>query len=184
MTASDHSQAYRPVAIALHWLVAALILSTIPVGIVMLDESLSRPVQDMLFVYHKNVGIVIFVLVVARIVYRIFHRPPPLPASVPALQRHIAHFTHLALYGLVLVMTVSGFVYVRAGGFPIEGLDALGVPPMIPLNEELSKAAQRVHVTVRIPLVVLILAHVGAAAYHGLVKRDGVFTRMAPAFRR
>lgn len=184
MAATDHTRAYRPVAIALHWIVALLVISTIPVGIMMLQEDLPRSTQDALFIYHKNLGVIIFLLVVARIAYRIFNPPPPLPASVPSLQRTIATATHIALYALLLVMTISGYIYVTAGDYPLELFDAIGVPHLVAPNEDLADRAQAIHVTARFPLVLLIIVHIGAALYHAVFRRDGVFTRMAPMLRR
>ena len=146
----------------------------------MLEEGLARPVQDRLFIFHKNIGVVIFVLVVARIVYRAFNPPPPLPDTVPLVQQRIATATHIALYALLLVMTMSGYVYVVAGGFPLEGLDAIGFPRLVPENKPLADAAQATHLVTRFLLITLIALHVGAALYHWVIRKDGVFQRMVP----
>lgn len=172
--------AYKPPARAMHWLAALLILSTIPIGNLMVQEGWPRSTQDTMFIFHKNVGVVILLLVLARLVYRFMNPPPPLPDSLPPMQKLAAEATHWALYGLLLVMAVSGYVRVKAGGFPLEGLDALGLPSLVPRSDALAETAKAIHNTARIPLVLLILAHIGAAAFHGIVKRDGVFSRMWP----
>lgn len=172
--------AYKPAARAMHWLAALLILSTIPVGAMMVEPGWPRATQNTMFIFHKNIGVVILLLVVARLVFRLLNPPPPLPESVPPMQRLAAEGTHWALYGLLVVMAVSGYVRVKAGGFPLEGLDALGLPSLVPRSDALAETAKWVHATARIPLVLLILAHIGAAAFHGIVKRDGVFSRMWP----
>ncbi|MGZ9811648.1 cytochrome b [Pseudoroseicyclus sp. H15] len=174
---------YRGPAQALHWLTALLILSTIPAGIIMVEEGISRSTQDALYLWHKNAGVVIFLLVVARLIYRAMHPAPPLPASLPRLQELVAIATHWLLYALVLVMTISGYIRVKAGGFPIEMLDALGVPSLVPRSDDLAETAQAVHLTVRYALVLLILMHIGAALYHLIVRKDGVFQRMWPGRR-
>jgi len=172
--------AYRAPARLMHWLTVLLVFSTIPAGVIMVQEGLSRPLQNGLFIWHKNIGVVILVLVLARLVYRAAHPPPPLPDSVPPAQATIAGLTHWGMYGLLLVMAISGYVRVRAGGFPIEYLDALGVPPLVPRSDTLEETAKTIHFWARFPLVALILMHVGAAVFHGVVKRDGVFSRMWP----
>jgi cytochrome b561 len=73
---------------------------------------------------------------------------------------------------------------VRAGGFPIEALDAIGVPPLVPRSEALASAAQTVHFLGAWAISALIALHVAAALYHGLVVRDGVFGRMWPPVGR
>lgn len=171
---------YGTLARLLHWVVALLVLATIPVGLTMIQEGLARPVQDRLFIFHKNVGVILLLLIALRIVWRLLNPPPPLPASVPPLQRTAATVVHLGLYALLVVMAVSGYVRVTAGGFPIELLDALGVPPLIAENEPLAERAKAVHATAKFGLIVLIQVHILAAAYHGIVRRDGVFSRMWP----
>jgi cytochrome b561 len=173
-------EAYRAPARLMHWLTVLFVVSTIPAGVIMVQEGLSRPLQNSLFIWHKNIGVVILVLVVARLLYRAAHPPPPLPDSLSPAQVRIAGLTHWGMYGLLLVMAVSGYVRVRAGGFPIEALDALGVPPLVPRSDALANTAKAIHFWARFPLVLLILMHVGAAAFHGIVKRDGVFSRMWP----
>src|SRR5690349_5619360 len=100
--------AHRAPARALHWLTALLVLLTIPVGQVMVIEGLPRSVQDPLFLFHKNVGPVILLLVIARLLYRWRHPAPPLPPHVPPAQALVAHATHWLLYLLLVVRAVSG----------------------------------------------------------------------------
>ncbi len=171
---------YRPAARALHWLSALLVLSTIPAGVIMLQAGLSRPLQDALFMFHKNIGVVILLLVLARLAYRLANPPPQLPAAVPNLQARVAGAVHLLLYALLIVMAVSGYVRVVAGGFPLEVWDALGVPRLVAKSEPLAAQAKAIHANARYALFLLIALHVGAAAYHGLVLKDGVVRRMLP----
>lgn len=180
---SDSVRGYSSTARILHWVVAILVLSTVPAAFVMVQEGISRSLQDSLFIYHKNVGVLIFFLVVARLIFRVTHPAPALPGHVPEGQRRIAFATHWLLYALLLVMSVSGYVRVEAGNFPIEMLDALGIPPLVPVNETLEETAQSIHLATRYVLIPLVLLHVGAALYHLLVRRDGVFGRMWPPVR-
>jgi cytochrome b561 len=180
---SDHTappMVYRPAARAMHWLSALLVLTTIPAGVIMLQEGLSRPMQNSLFMYHKNIGVFILLLVLARLAYRVANPPPPLPASVSAGQARIAGLVHGLLYLFLIIMAVSGYVRVVAGGFPLEVWDAMGVPRLLEKSETLAAQAKAIHATARYALVVLILMHVGAALYHGLVRKDGVLARMWP----
>lgn len=163
----------------LHWLTAVLVLTTIPAGLVMVQEGLPRPLQDSLFLYHKNIGPVILVLVVLRLAVRAARRPPPLPASLPRLQALVAETVHWLLYLALVLMVVSGIVRVQAGGFPMEYWDPL-IGGLIAKDEALAASASAFHDLCKSVLIVLLAAHVGAAALHGIVKRDGVFSRMWP----
>jgi cytochrome b561 len=176
--------AYRPLARALHWMTALLVLTTIPAGIVMLQEGLDRPLQNLLFMFHKNIGVVILLLVLIRLAYRAANPPPPLPISVPDWQRRIAGLTHVLLYAALIVMAVSGYVRVVAGGFPLEWWDALGVPRLAPRSDAVAGVAKTIHWAAHSAVIGLVVLHVGAALFHGIVKRDGVLARMWPALGR
>lgn len=175
---------YTATARMLHWIVALMVLATIPIGTVMLQEGLARSTQDTLFILHKNGGVLILLLVLARIAWRIGNPPPPLPADVPPWQRAISQIVHLGLYAMLLFMAVTGYVRVAAGGFPIEMLDAIGMPRLAPRSDELAESAQTLHRYGRLVLIALIALHVGAALYHALVLRDGILRRIWPPFGR
>lgn len=179
---ADPDTGYRRPARLLHWTMAALVLATIPAGFVMVQDGLDRTLQNTLFIFHKNVGVLLLLLVLIRIAYRRRHPPAALPADVPGWQRRIAGLSHAALYTLLLVMPVAGYVRVKAGGFPIEALDALGVPALVVRSDAVAGVAKSIHYFGGIAIAGLIALHVGAAAYHGVVRRDGVFTRMWPPF--
>ena len=173
---------YTGTARALHWLMAVLILLTVPAGLVMVQPGLDRGLQNALFIYHKNVGVLLLLLVVLRVLWRWRNPPPPKPASLPGWQARIAELTHGALYLLLFVVPIAGYVRVRAGGFPIETLDALGVPALVPRSDALAEIAKTVHYGAGLLIAAVIAMHVGAALFHGIVKRDGVFSRMWPPF--
>lgn len=177
------SQRYAGTTRFLHWLVAVAVIATFPIGTIMLIEGLARPTQDMLFILHKNGGVVIFLLVLLRLAWRLRHPAPPFPETMPRWQAGVAVAAHWSLYALLLVMTVSGYIRVRAGGFPVEMLDALGVPAMVPRSESLVETAKGIHATARLFLGGLILVHVAAALHH-LWRGDGIFARIWPPLGR
>lgn len=171
---------YGTTARILHWLVAVLILAMIPVGLVMVRDGLDRALGDALYLFHKNVGAALIALVALRLIWRLTHRPAPLPDSLPGWQRAAAGLSHLALYALLIVMPLSGYVRVRAGGFPIESLDALGLPTLVPRSEPLADAASALHEAAAWALIALLALHVAAALHHAVVRRDGVWARIWP----
>ncbi|WP_341367949.1 cytochrome b [Yoonia sp. BS5-3] len=173
-------QKYRVPARVIHWIMAILILCIIPIGFLMVRAELERSTQNFLFITHKNVGTLLLVLFFVRAIYR-WRRPPQLkPVELPKIQEFAAHATHIGLYALLLIMPLAGYVRVRAGGFPIEALDAMGIPSFVPRSEALAEFAKAVHYYGAYAFTALILMHIGAAAFHGLIRRDGIFTRMWP----
>lgn len=171
---------YTATARFLHWIVALIVLGMIPAGKIMIQEGLARGLQDTLFLFHKNAGVIVLLLMIVRLVWRWLNPPPPLPASVPEWQARVAHLTHVLLYGLIFLMAISGYIRVVAGGFPLELPDALGLPRLLPKMESLGAAASTVHYLTHYAVIVLIALHIGAALFHGIVRRDGVFSRMWP----
>jgi len=179
--AMDHTgPQYANVARLLHWIMAILVLAMIAAGFLMVQDGLGRSLQNALFIFHKNTGVLVLALVLLRLAYRAMQPPPPLPASVPPWQARAAGASHLALYTLLVVMPVAGYIRVKAGGFPIEVLDALGVPSLVPRSEALADLAKAVHYYAGIVIAAIVIVHISAALYHGLIRRDGVFSRIWP----
>ncbi len=174
------SLSYRTPARWLHWTMALLVLATIPVGLLMVQDGLPRALQNNLYIFHKNVGVLLLLLIAIRILYRWRNPPPPELAHLAAWQIKVAGITHGLLYTLLFVMPLAGYIRVRAGGFPIESLDALGIPSLVPKSEALAEIAKSVHYYGGLAIAVLIAMHIGAALQHRLIKKDGVFARMWP----
>jgi cytochrome b561 len=78
---------YTGTAITLHWLLALLLLGQFVFGLMLEDIPRGTPARGTFVNLHKSSGIVIGVLVLLRIGWRLTHRPPPLPATMPAWQR-------------------------------------------------------------------------------------------------
>ncbi|WP_299734583.1 cytochrome b [uncultured Roseobacter sp.] len=174
------SQSYKAGARLLHWSMAILVIAMVPVGFLMIQKGLDRSLQNNLFIFHKNVGVLLLILIVIRIIYRWRNAPPPEPTHLATWQLKVAGATHWSLYTLLFVMPVAGYVRVRAGGFPIEALDAMGVPALVPKSKELAALAKSVHFYGGWAIAILMAMHIAAALQHGLIKRDGVFSRMWP----
>jgi cytochrome b561 len=174
---------YSATARLLHWIMAVLILSMLPVGFLMVQTGLARAVQDALFIYHKNIGVAVLLLAFARLLWRWRHPGPDLPASLPAWQARVAGFSHGLLYVLMIAMPLMGYIRVRAGGFPIEMLDRMGLPTLVPRSDALAEVAKAAHYYGGIALAILLVLHIGAALHHALILRDGVWERMAPRSR-
>ncbi len=163
-----------------HWLVLLLVLVQIPAGIAMIAPALEQGSIDRLFILHKGLGVVLLVVVVARVLWRLTHPAPPMSEAIPELERRIATMTHWVIYGVLIVIAGSGYVHVVGDGFPIEMMDALGLPTLLPLMPEVASWASLVHRFSTFLLVALVAVHVGEVMRHHLVVRDGTLERMWP----
>ncbi len=174
---------YTATAIALHWLLALAILGSMAVGAYMSDLALS-PQKLKLYNWHKWAGITILALSVARLAWRLTHRPPPLPvrveAGMPGWQRAAYHATHHAMYALFFIVPLMGWAYSSMAGFPVVWFGVLPLPDFVPVDKELAKAIKPVHGWLAYTLLALVVLHVAAALKHQFIDRDGLLARMRP----
>jgi cytochrome b561 len=180
----DTSDRYKLPARLLHWIMALMVLGMVPVGFLMLNDALGRELRNAMFISHKNLGTVLLILIVVRLIYRWLNPPRLKPVDLHPIQEFAAKMTHVGLYALLLIMPLSGYIRVRAGGFPIEALDALGIPALVPRSDALAEVAKAVHLYAAYAIIALIALHIVAAAFHSMVLRDGIVSRMWPPFSR
>lgn len=167
---------------AMHWLVALLVVALFVTGKIMTERGeagLWDATTNTLYSSHKLIGFILLWVVVLRLAYRLIAGAPPLPASIAPWQVVMSHAVHWALYGLLLVMPILGWIGVSMfGARDIFGLFYL--PEIAAVDQETSKVVLGVHGTIAFVVVVLVGVHVAAALYHALILRDGVFQRMWP----
>ncbi len=171
---------YTSTAIALHWLMTLLIFGLLALGFYMQGLPLS-PEKLKLYSWHKWAGVSAFLLVLARLAWRLTHRPPALPASMPQVMQAAAHAGHLALYLLMLAIPLSGWLMSSAKGFQTVWFGVLPLPDLLAKNKEVGDLLQTAHMSLNLLFAAVIAGHVGAALKHHLIDRDDVLTRMLPA---
>ncbi|MDO8789146.1 MAG: cytochrome b [Sulfuritalea sp.] len=176
------STSYSGIAIALHWLIAIAIFGSFALGIYMVDLPLS-PQKLKLYSWHKWAGVTIFLFVIVRLGWRLSHRPPELPAGMPAWQNRTAVATHVLLYVLMIAIPLSGWLMSSAKGFQTVWFGLLPLPDLLAKNEDLGKLLAGVHELLNWTMAALVAAHVSAALKHHLMDRDDVLTRMLPFLR-
>ncbi|CAB3768800.1 cytochrome b [Paraburkholderia humisilvae] len=171
---------YTRTAIAFHWLIALLIICGFALGWVMTDIPGFTPTKLRYFSWHKWIGVTVFALVVLRILWRATHAAPPLPAGMPAWQRSAAQVTHVALYVLMVLIPVSGYLYSLAANVPVVYLGLVPLPRLIAPDPVLKVVLKNVHIALNYTLLVLVVLHVAAALKHQWLDRDGLLSRMIP----
>jgi cytochrome b561 len=160
----------------LHWLMAILIISMLFIGVGMVASVSER--HEWLINIHKPLGIAILILAIVRLIVRLRHSPPPLPADLPAIQKFAAHASHWLLYALMVVIPLVGWAMLSAGGYPVMLGPSLRLPPIFPTNAVAFAILRHAHAWLAMLLFLTFLAHLGAALYHGLIRRDGVLRSM------
>ena len=171
---------YTRTAIALHWAIAVLVLTTIPLGLygAHADGDLARLAKDI----HKPIGITILTLTLVRIGWRLRHRPPAWPAAMTPALRRIARVTHIAFYVLLVLMPLSGWW--MSSAVPVRHAISFGLfdMPYLPVPRGFASAgpAHFIHVNLGFLMIGLVALHILAAIKHLLVDDDDVVARMLP----
>jgi len=160
----------------LHWIMAALILAMLLIGIAMVS---SLNDYHRLVAIHKPLGALILLLVAMRLVNRLITPPPPLPREMPLLLRLAAHISHWLLYGLMFALPLVGWGMLSAAGYPIALVGPVHLPAVLPHDGALYAVLRSLHTVLAFILFAVLLAHIGAALMHALIFRDGVFQSMA-----
>jgi cytochrome b561 len=181
MTLKNTVDRWGPVSQALHWLIVLMILVQAIAGLIM-GELPKTPQYFWVYTAHKSMGITVLALVLLRLGWRWYAgAPTPVPGT-PAWQRRIASVTHWLLYGLILAMPLSGWLFDSASGLrPFRWFGLFDVPKLSAPNDALRDIAREAHELLFWVLVALVVVHAGAALYHHLFLRDATLTRMLPA---
>ena len=168
---------YTPVAKGLHWLMAALILSLLALGITMTGLQLS-PQKLAMYSLHKGFGVTAFLLVWLRLAWRVIHRPPALPVTLTPLMRLLAHAGHAALYVLMITIPLTGWLMSSAKGFQTVWFAVIPIPDLIGKEQALGDLLQQAHKLLNLLLMLTLAGHVLAALWHHFVSKDDSLRRM------
>ena len=173
---------YNPVSIILHWVLGIALVAIFSFGIYMADLPFS-PSRLKLFNWHKWAGISILLLSVLRLLWRVTHPAPPLPAKIalamPEWQLKAHHATHIALYALFFVVPLIGWAYTSAAGFPVVLFGQFPLPDFVSADKALAALIKPWHQISAYALAILVALHVAAALKHQFIDRDGLLKRMS-----
>jgi cytochrome b561 len=178
---------YSDTARKFHWLTAALILVMLPLGFAMTYRGNTLNIFDgttnAMYSAHKLGGFIVLWLVAARLFYRLKNGAPASEAGLAKWQVSASHATHWALYLLLLLVPLGGWLGVSLyGARDVFGLFSL--PPIAPVNQAMSETVFKLHGLGAFLILLLVGAHIAGAIYHHAVRRDGVLRRMWPSLGR
>jgi cytochrome b561 len=172
---------YTRTAMTLHWLIAAAVLGQIAFGWYLQLIPRLTPERTIFVNFHKSTGLVIGLLIVLRLVWRLSHKPPPLPLSMPLWERRAAHANHVLLYACMLIMPIAGYTASNFSKFGVKFFNAVLLPPWGVDDRGIYAFFNGLHVATSYIFVTLIAVHVAAALRHLIVPRHGIFRRMLPS---
>jgi cytochrome b561 len=185
MTLRNTTESWGWLARVLHWVVAAIILYMLALGVYMvrLDDIFAR---FALTQTHKSWGFVVFTLACVRLAWRLVNRAAPRdPPDMKPWERALARGLHWGFYALMVALPLSGWLMASAS--PLQ--DSYGIKnmvfgvfempdPFIPGDKATEAAFKLIHNGAAIALALMLTLHVGAALKHHFVLRDDVLKRM------
>lgn len=192
---------YNTVAMSLHWLIAALLVTNIglawvfngmPLGLTPEMHGLAKVA---IIQIHKPIGMAILVLSLVRLAWRFISPPPPMPASVTGWERVAAGTVYVLFYVVMIGMPLTGWIMVSASKtiiqYPISFFGLFNWPAISslttlpgPQQHQTHELFSSIHTYGAWLAYILLILHVGAALRHQLIKRDEVVWRMFPFVRR
>jgi cytochrome b561 len=167
---------YSPIAIVLHWLMAAMIFAAFAMGLYMVDLSIS-PQKLKLYSWHKWIGVTVFLLAGLRLAWRLWRPPPAMPA-MPAWQVASARWGHRLMYVLFFAIPISGWLFSSAKGFPTVYLGLVPLPDLVSKNEEMAALLKIAHQYSGYALGGMAVVHVAAAIKHHVADSNRFLARM------
>jgi cytochrome b561 len=182
MTNANTRTRYGTVAMSLHWLIAALVLTNLYLGLSFDTYPKGDPTLFQMVQIHKSIGLSVLVLSIARLIWRLIHPVPPLPAGMsPALK--------FLLYFLIIAIPLSGWAMVSTSrlGLPTSWFGLFDWPNIgfianMPLDQKrsLHEPLEAIHMYLAWSAIVLLVIHVAGALWHQFIRRDDVLKRMLP----
>ncbi len=142
------------------------------------------PHRFTVFQWHKSFGITVLLLSVLRLIWRLTHKPPALPAGMKTWEIWAAKLTHIGFYVLMIGVPLLGWAMVSASPLPIENKLFFLIPlpdmPSITASKDATERLKDFHEIGAKLILLLFILHVGAALKHHFIAKDGILARMIP----
>ena len=180
-------QRFTRTAMALHWIVAVAMIANVALGLLpsVMPDAAQRPMIDL----HKSIGLTVLGLAVLRLLWRMTHQPPPMPAEYGRWERLGAKLAHWGLYALIFALPISGYLhdsaFKLAAAHPLHLFWIVPVPRLGAISAMAPAAKQvfhdrmfAVHVWLSFALYGLFALHVAGALKHQYWDHEAELQRM------
>lgn len=178
MQLNDTDKTFGLISIFFHWLLAVLIISMIPMGII--AENMDRgPDKFELLNTHSAIGAIILILVAFRIIWRLIYRFPD-PVGAPSnWEQKLARAWHIMVLAVIFIAPLSGYISAVSGDHSVEVFGLFTMPAIVPVDHGLHEFAEEVHEIAGKLLIPLIGLHIAASLKHHYWDKDATLRRMA-----
>ncbi|MCS0591826.1 cytochrome b [Massilia norwichensis] len=175
------STRYTPLAKALHWLVAALIIVQYTTAFLLPHIGRKTAPSDIISL-HFSVGVLIMIVMIVRLGRRVLHPVALEVGDAAPWERLLAKATHWLIYVILIISPMLGWASASAHSLAVS-LFGLPLPTLAAPGTRWANQAGDIHGTAMWVLLWLIGLHILATLYHHLLRRDGTLLRMMPAHR-
>ena len=166
---------------ALHWVLGITIIGMLAYGWWM-NHFPARADKFFYRSIHADIGYLVLLLTVLRLLWRGVNPTPALPADMPSWQRIAAHVSHGALYAVTILVAMLGWAHSGSRDQDYSSFfGLLHVPQITSPDKAAADAFEHRHIFFAYVLLGLIVLHLAAVAFHHFVKRDRVAARMMGA---
>jgi len=175
---TDGELHYNKVARALHWTIAVLIIVNLIIGLIHDYLPKGTPAIPI----HKSIGLAVLALSAFRLIWRLTHTPPPLPAAMLGWEKFTAQSVHYILYALMFIMPLSGWIMSSAGDRPLNFFWLFDVPKFdVAKTDAITGLSRQAHTVLGYAMTALVVGHIAAALRHHFLLKDNVLNRMLRA---
>lgn len=182
MAMLNTSQEYGALTKFFHWIIAALFAFQYFAGHAMLEHFGKGKVLGVgtgyFFSWHKSIGLIALAIILLRLINRRFTRLPDWAPTLTAGEKKLIHRYEVLLYAGMLIMPISGYLYVAASGYDLDFLTLWKLPHPIEKWQELGVAAKWAHIASGWVILGAILAHLAVVLRHQFFVRDNLLGRM------
>ena len=169
---------YSRVAIGLHWLIGLAVIANICLA--MLTEGLPRDAHRAAMNAHKALGMAILALTLIRILWRLVNKAPPPPETMRAWERRASRFAPFLFYVLLILLPLSGWVWMSAADRPIDFFGLFAIPSIVGPDKQVADVLHERHEMLGLTMLALVVLHIAAALKHQFIDRDRLLSRMNP----
>lgn len=175
-------QHFGLVSIILHWFMALLIIIMLALGfsIAALPAQGVDLLKGKLIFIHKELGVLVLTLVACRLIWRLFNTVPELSTHIPSWQKFAARSVHIALYGFMFALPITGWCMSSAAGFSVSYFGLFDLPFIVTPSGVKANLFLEIHKWLAYGLIATLVIHTGAALWHHFIDKDDTLKKILP----
>ncbi|QIF94987.1 cytochrome b [Proteus vulgaris] len=174
----NNTSRYGYLSLLLHWVSALTVYGMFALGLWMVTLGYYDNWYHSAPEIHKSIGILLFIILIVRVIWRWISPPPKALGSYSKFTRISAHIAHMLLYLILFSILISGYLISTADGQAISVFEWFSVPAIFTGGAEQADFAGDIHLYLAWSVILLSLLHVAGALKHHFIDKDVTLKRM------